>query len=63
MVTLLIYRILEKKLDEQFTSPKLISTLMDMKMKELDGEGYISVYTRTEITDVLHNVFGFRTDF
>jgi len=32
-------------------------------MKELDGEGYIPVYTRTEITDALHNVFGFRTDF
>jgi len=59
----LIYRILEKKLDEKFTCSELVSTLRDMKMKELDGEGYIPVYTRTEITDALHNVFGFRTDF
>lgn len=34
-----------------------------MKMKELDSEGFIPVYTRTEITDALHNVFNFRTDF
>jgi len=62
-LSLLIYRILEKKLDEKFTCSELVSTLRDMKMKELDGEGYIPVYTRTEITDALHNVFGFRTDF
>lgn len=62
-LSLLIYRILEKKLDEQFTCPELISTLRNMKMNELDGEGYIPVYTRTEITDALHNVFDFRTDF
>ncbi|GGN52067.1 hypothetical protein GCM10007971_07260 [Oceanobacillus indicireducens] len=29
---------------------------------ELDGEGYIP-YTRTKITDALHEVFGFRADF
>lgn len=62
-LSLLIYRILEKKLDEQFTCPELISTLRNMKVNELDGEGYIPVYTRTEITDALHNAFDFRTDF
>ncbi len=61
-LSLLIYRILEKKTDGQFTCPELVSTLRDMKMKELDGEGYVPVYTRTEMTDALHNVFGFRTD-
>jgi len=61
-LSLLIYRILEKKLDEQFTCPELISTLRDMNIVELDGEGYIPAYTRTEITDALHDVFGFRTD-
>lgn len=61
-LSLLMYRILEKKTDEQFTSPELVCTLRDMKMTELDGEGYIPAYTRTAITDTLHNVFGFRTD-
>lgn len=62
-LSLLIYRILEKKLDERFTCPELISTLRNMNMRELDGEGYIPVYTRTEMTDALHEAFGFRTDF
>jgi len=33
-----------------------------MKMRELDGEGYIPAYTRTAVTDALHDAFGFRTD-
>lgn len=61
-LSLLIYRILEKKLDETFTCPELVNTLRNMNMMELDGEGYIPVYTRTEITDALHDTFGFRTD-
>lgn len=62
-LALLIYRILEKKMGEQFTCSELVSTLRNMKMQEIDGEGYIPAYTRTEITDALHEVFGFRTDF
>ena len=34
-----------------------------MNVEELDGEGYIPVYTRTEITDRMHETFGFRTDY
>lgn len=62
-LSLLIYRILEKKLDERFTCSELVSTLRNMEMQELDGEGYVPVYTRTAITDALHDIFGFRTDF
>lgn len=62
-LSLLIYRILEKKTDDRFTCNELVGTLKDMKVKELDGEGYIPVYTRTKITDVLHKTFGFRTDY
>src|SRR5690625_3396945 len=62
-LSLLIYRILEKKLEEDYSSNKIISTLKNMNVKELDGEGYIPVYTRTEITDSLHNIFNFRTDY
>ena len=28
-----------------------------------DGQGYIPIYTRTEITDTLHENAGFRTDY
>ena len=27
------------------------------------GEGYIPAYTRTDLTDALHEAFGFRTDY
>lgn len=61
-LSLLMYRILEKKTDNQFTCPELVSTLRNMNMKEIDGEGYLPVYTRTDVTDTLHDIFGFRTD-
>lgn len=32
-------------------------------MRELDGEGYIPAFTRTEITVALYEALSFRTDF
>jgi len=61
-LSLLVYRILEKKLDESFTCPEIIQTLRKMNVMEYPGEGYIPTYTRTDITDELHKIFGFRTD-
>lgn len=61
-LSLLVYRILEKKLDESFTCPEIIQTLRKMNVMEYPGEGYIPTYTRTDLTDKLHKVFGFRTD-
>ena len=34
-----------------------------MNFYELKGEGYIPTYTRTALTDDLHEAFGFRTDY
>ena len=61
-LALLIYRILEHKLDEKYTSDQLIKTLRDMKFFKKPGCGYVPTYMRTEITDLLHEQFGFRTD-
>lgn len=61
-LALLIYRILEHKLDEKYTSNDIIKTLKNMNMRELEGIGYIPTYTRNSLTDDLHNSFGFRTD-
>ncbi|HOO28053.1 MAG TPA: transposase, partial [Lachnospiraceae bacterium] len=60
---LIIYRILEKKLHEKFTCDEIIATLRDMNMLILPGEGYVPTYTRTALTDALHDAFGFRTDY
>lgn len=62
-ISLIIYRILEKKLDEKFTCEDIIKTLKEMNMLILPGEGYIPTYTRTKLTDALHDTFNFRTDY
>ena len=62
-ITLMIYRILEKQLDQKYTCEELIGTLRDMNMRQLKDQGYIPCYTRTAITDALHKNAGFRTDY
>lgn len=60
---LVIYRILEQKLKEKYTCEELIDAIRSMDMMIAPGEGYIPTYTRTDITDALHDAFGFRTDY
>ena len=62
-ISLLIYRILEKQLNENFTCEDIISTLRNMDMRKLNDHGYIPNYTRTSLTDALHENAGFRTDY
>lgn len=62
-ISLIIYRLLEKRLEEKFTCPEIIMGLKDMNFLEINGEGYVPTYTRTDFTDALHDVFGFRTDY
>lgn len=60
---LVVYRILEQKLNGIYTCEELIETIRSMDMMIAPGEGYIPTYTRTDITDALHDAFGFRTDY
>ena len=62
-ISLIIYRLLEKRLNEEFTCHEIIRELRAMNFKEIKGEGYEPLYTRTDFTDALHEVFGFRTDY
>ena len=61
-ISLMIYRILEKQLDNSFTCEEIINTLRKMNVREVGEYGYIPNYTRTELTDALHDNAGFRTD-
>ena len=61
-LSLLIFRILEKKTEGKHTSKELINTLRNYNLLKISGEGYIPEYTRTAITDLLHDTFAFRTD-
>lgn len=63
-ISLLVYRLLEKKLGEGFTCSQILETLRGMNMTLLSkNSGYIPSYKRTLLTDALHDVFGFRTDY
>ena len=63
-ISLFVYRVLEKKLGEKYTVDEIVNTLRDMNMYR-PGEklGYNPAYTRTDLTDDLHAVCGFRTDY
>ena len=62
-ISLFLYRLLEKKLDYKYTTSQILNTLRNMNVLESKGDGYIPIYTRTDLTDELHNIFNFRTDY
>lgn len=61
-LSLLILKIIEKKTFNKYSQEQLLHTLREMMVYRLRDIGYLSAYTRTEITDALHDAFGFRTD-
>ncbi len=60
-ISLIIYRYLEKRLDNRYTVSQIIDTLQEMDFIKHEGKGYQPTYTRTELTDALHEAFGFNT--
>lgn len=62
-MSLIIYRLLEKKLGNKYTCSEIINGLRDLNFYKIEGEGYIPTYTRSDFTDSLHDAFGFRTDY
>ena len=60
-IALIVYRYLEQKLGEKYTIDQILSTLREMDFMKYEGKGYQPVYTRTELTDALHDAFGFCT--
>jgi transposase len=61
-ISLLVYRLLERKLKEEYTVSEIVNTLKSFNFLKIDGEGYIPAYTRTELTDKLHDILKNRTD-
>ena len=60
-ISLIVYRYLERKLGNKYTIDQILPTLREMDFMKYEGKGYQPVYTRTEITDALHDAFGFCT--
>lgn len=62
-IALLIYRLLEQKIDDKFTIEQIINCLRNMNLFFERSKGYLPAYTRTSTTDELHDKFNFRTDY
>lgn len=60
---LLTIRLLSIKLGNKYTVQELLKTLRNMTLTDTGYGSYIPSYIRTEITDELHESFGFRTDY
>ncbi len=61
-ISLLILRILESELEYKYTASDIISKLREMTLNIIPGEGYRPNYTRTDLSDAMHETAGFRTD-
>ena len=61
-LSLVLYRFLEKRLEEKYTCSEIIETIRNMNLNKVSEIGYIPAYTRTDLTDSLHDKFNFRTD-
>ena len=62
-LSLIIYRYLEKAIGSDYTCEEIIRTLRGMNFASLKEQGYMPVYQRTKLTDKLHELGGFRTDY
>ena len=64
-LALVLFRYLEKTLKHHFTCDQIVNGLRDMKFYKIDSNpfAFLPAYTRSELTDALHDSFGFRTDY
>ncbi len=62
-ISMMVFRLLEQRLPENHTYGEIIETLRKMNFYRIDGEGIVPIYTRTNLTDDLHQQAGFRTDY
>lgn len=62
-LSLLFYRLLEKKLGGTYTCCEILDTLRSFQFADVQGQGFMPVYEVTALTDRLHELLGFATDY
>ncbi len=62
-ISLLVYRLLEKKLEKNYTCCEILETLRKFQFADVAGQGFMPLYKRTMLTDALHSISGIETDF
>lgn len=61
-LALFLYRVLEHRLGEAYTTDNILSTLRGMNALHIQSEGFIPTFRRTDLTDKLFEISGFRLD-
>lgn len=62
-LALLIYRLLEKKLEKKYTCENILTTLRNYEFADIQGQGFMPIYESNSITDALYKICGFETDY
>lgn len=62
-LALLIFKLLTKMLGNKHTCMTLLNKLHEMNFADIEEQGYMPLYKRDAITDSLHEICGFRSDF
>lgn len=62
-LALLIFKLLTKMLGNKHTCMTLLDKLHEMNFADIEEQGYMPLYKRDAITDSLHEICGFRSDF
>ena len=62
-LALLHFRLLKRSLKSPCTTEQLLKVLKSMNFADIEEQGFMPVYERQQITDELHEVCGFRTDY
>ena len=62
-LSLAIYRYLEKSFGSIYTCETILDKLKTMNFADVQEQGFMPLYTRDKLTDTLHSVCGFETDF
>lgn len=62
-LALLHFRLLKRALKTPCTTEQLLQVLRSIKFVDVQEQGFMPAYERQELTDELHEVCGFRTDY
>lgn len=62
-LALVIYRYLERELEHSFTCETILDKLKTMNFADIQEQGFIPLYMRDKLTDALHKICGFDTDY
>lgn len=61
-LALFLYRVLEHRLGDAYTTDQILYTLRNMNALHIQHEGFVPTFKRTDITDKMFELSGFRLD-